>query len=302
MATRGNRQHRGRSSYRGQSRTRGTVSNAVRQGPYSDRTNGITKRHAAEIAQRFPAWLVNALDCVQQIALHQGMELHNIPPEMQAAITTTITANAHHCTTTPSADNQAQQNISERNTMRKIVNQAIPTTSHQTGISERRPTHMKNSQKTLALGGIAAPSQPQSVKNNHFECDKHEATTAKQRSIHSIEMLITSEASKHIPTHQAHREKTHTVTRENNNGVNLNAPIIPSNTNSEQQRYVWQGVKERTDERVGSISEEEEEECILEYSDDEDENSMGQGGYKLQDSTANKRPKPITRFTGSLSQ
>lgn len=75
---------------------------------------GIKKSRAVEVIQQNPEWIVNALDCSQQIQRYQGIELTSVPPEMRAAITSAITATVHHCKTLPITATEGQNPLGRR--------------------------------------------------------------------------------------------------------------------------------------------------------------------------------------------
>lgn len=98
-------------SCRNRSSTRGRL---TRNAPYGTTSNGITKRRAAEALRHSPEWIVNALDCVQQIARHQGISLSDIPPEMRAAINWAITSTVNHYKKLPIPASECQNPLGRR--------------------------------------------------------------------------------------------------------------------------------------------------------------------------------------------
>lgn len=103
---------RGNPSYHGSGRSNGNGTNKDERARQT--YSAITKRRAADVVQANPSWIVNTLDCAQQIAMHQEIILSDMPQEMKAAITTAITSTVHHCKTLPIAAAELKNPLGRR--------------------------------------------------------------------------------------------------------------------------------------------------------------------------------------------
>lgn len=115
MSGRGSKRGVGGPLYRQNTRNRGVDRGPpTKNAPHGTYTIEMTKKLPKEVAQQNPYWVVNALDCAEQIATHHGIQLTSIPAKMRAAITASITTTVHHCKTLPIPVNEEQKALERR--------------------------------------------------------------------------------------------------------------------------------------------------------------------------------------------
>lgn len=156
MSSRGAKQGAGGSSYRQNIRSRvGSRGHHILNAPREALTIWITKRGASEVVQQNPEWIVNALDCAQQILRQQGIQLTSLPTEMRSTITAAIATTVQNWKTLP-----------------------LPVTEGQNAFGRRNPDDQTRQHKP----NLSASPYPSNEKQKHGSLDNYSATKRTYRT------------------------------------------------------------------------------------------------------------------------